>query len=196
MGKHQVCTGVMNSLSDNWIQLLACCWSASCSQESAWWCACFLGCRDALQDKGVSGTYSAVRVLAEKGTSWELVRSCRALKLSLMLRSQPLWSQSASGRRGGGAGPSCWMEELFLWMELTQRLAVKRPGIAGPGMTAYWALHYAQDFIVATYMRNCWEHGPCLTHLEATVTFLMLWYSGSETYQGIGFIWGFLAGPG
>lgn len=45
------------------------------------------------------------------------------------------------------------MEKLFLWMELTQRLALKRPGIAGPGMTTYyWALHYAQDFSVATYM--------------------------------------------
>lgn len=50
-----------------------------------------------------------------------------------------------------GLGPAVGMEELLLWMGLTQSLAVERPGIAGP----YWALNYAQDFNVATYMRNC-----------------------------------------
>lgn len=38
-----------------------------------------------------------------------------------------------------GLGPAVGMEELLLWMGLTQSLAVERPGIAMP-KTSIWPL--------------------------------------------------------
>lgn len=87
--------------------------------------------------------------------SWELGRSYADLQSEV---KEPAFVITERLWEGWEAGPgqAVGIEELFPCMELTQRLAGKRPGRADPGVTTYWTLHYAQDFSVATYMRNFW----------------------------------------